>query len=191
MNKTIATFLLFGLFVLQLLVPAQMIYQQEDTLKVGTPYKFKTQPIDPSDPFRGKYITLDYALNSFETNEDGWDDYHGMAYVYLKKDTLGFAEVKTVSKIPLPIDYDYVVAESNYNYNCTIYFDLPFDRFYMNENKAYDAEISVRKAQQDTSKTCYGLVYVKDGVGVLDEVYIDAIPIKEYVEEFQKEVDSD
>lgn len=191
MNKTIVTFLLFGLFVLQLLVPAQMIYQQEDTLKEGTSYKFKTQPIDPSDPFRGKYITLEYTLNSFETHEDGWDNYHGMVYVYLKKDTLGFAEIETVSKTPLAINNDYVVAESKYSYNCTIRFDLPFNRFYMNEYKAYDAEVSVRKAQRDTSKSCYGLVYIKDGVGVLNEVYIDAVPIKEYVEEFQKEVDSD
>lgn len=190
MNKTIWILLLFALFAIQLLIPGYLIYQQEETLKIGTPYKFKTQPIDPSDPFRGKYITLDYTLNSFETNEDGWEDYYGMAYVYLKEDTLGFAKVKTVSKTPLAIDYDYVVAKSNYNYNCTIYFDLPFDRFYMNENKAYDAEISVRKAQQDNSKTCYGLVYLKDGVGVLKEVYIEDIPLKEYVEQFQKEIDN-
>jgi len=58
----------------------------------------------------------------------------------------------------------------------------------MNENKAYDAEISVRNAQVDTTRICYGLVYVKEGTAVLDNVFIDEKPIKEFVEEYQQEV---
>ncbi|MFS4492962.1 GDYXXLXY domain-containing protein [Maribacter sp. 2308TA10-17] len=187
MNKSIYIGLLFLLFAVQLFIPGQMIYQQEDTLDTGTAYKFKTAPIDPSDPFRGKYIVLNYEMNSFETNEEGWSNYSGKVFVYLKTDAEGFAAVEDVSKTLINTTNEYVIAESRYNYSDTrVYFDLPFDRFYMNENKAYDAEISVRKAQVDTTKICYGLVFVKDGTAVLDNVFIDDTPIQEFVEEFQE-----
>lgn len=186
MNKYIYITLLFLLFAIQLFVPAQMIYQQEDTLDTGTAYKFKTRPIDPTDPFRGKYIVLNYELSSFATNDEGWNDYTGEVFVYLKTDKEGFAAVKTVSKALLDISDDYVIAESKYNGGKTVNFDLPFDRFYMNENKAYDAELSVREAQIDTTKTCYGLVYVKEGSAVLQNVFIDNTPIQEFVDNYQQ-----
>jgi len=186
MTKSINITLLFLLFCVQLFIPAQMIYQQKDTLDTGTAYKFKTQPIDPSDPFRGKYIVLNYEMDSFETKEDSWNRYNGTVFVYLKTDDKGFAAVKTVSKTLLDTSDDYVIAESTYNFGKTINFNLPFDRFYMNENKAYDAEVSVRKAQIDTTKTCYGLVFVKEGKAVLENVFIDETPIKQFVEEYQQ-----
>lgn len=186
MNKSIYIGLLFLLFAVQLFVPAQMIHQQEDTLETGTAYKFKTQPIDPSDPFRGKFIVLNYEMDSFETDEEGWNDYRGDVFVYLKTDAEGFATVKDVSKTLMDTSADYIIAESKYNRNSRVNFDLPFDRFYMNENKAYDAEISVREAQIDTTKICYGLVFIKDGTAVLDNVFIDDTPIQKFVEEFQE-----
>ncbi len=186
MNKSATIIVLFLLFAVQLFVPAQVIYQQENALDMGSAYKFKTRPIDPSDPFRGKYIVLNYEMDSFETNDESWNDYKGTVFVYLKTDVEGFAAVKTVSKTQLDTPDDYFLTKSNYNYNGKVKFDVPFNRFYMNEYKAYDAEISVRKAQVDTTKTCYGLVYVKDGTAVLDNVFIDDTPIQEFVEEYQK-----
>lgn len=185
MNKSILTTLMILLFVVQLSIPAKMIYNQEDTIANGTAYKFKTQPIDPTDPFRGKYIVLNYEMDSFETDDDSWVDYKGNVFVYLKTNSDGFAEVKAVSKTKLDISDDYVIAESRYNYGTEVNFDLPFNRFYMNENKAYDAEISVRKAQNDSAKVCYGLVMVKNGSAVLENVFINEQPIKEFVELYQ------
>ena len=190
MNKFIYIIALFLLFAVQLFVPAQMVYQQEDALDTGTAYKFKTQPIDPSDPFRGKFIVLNYEMDSFETNDQSWNDYQGNVFVYLKTDAEGFAEVKTVSKNKLDTPDDYFTAESNYNFNGKVNFDLPFNRFYMNENKAYDAEVSAREAQADTTRTCYGLVYIKNGAAVLDNVFIDDTPIQEFVEEYQEKMES-
>ena len=114
--QTIKLKYLFILFVLvalvQLFVPLQMIFGQEDVLDSGKAYKFKTEPVDPSDPFRGKYITLRYAMNSASTKDSTWlrqDD----VYVYIKEDSLGFAKLTQVSKTPLTIDKDYVMANVN------------------------------------------------------------------------------
>lgn len=178
----------FVLFVLvaiaQLFVPIQMIFGQEHILKTGTPYKFKTQPIDPSDPFRGKYITLRYAVNLGATNDSIWNRNEDV-YVYLKTDSLGFAEVKQISRQPLELTNDYVIAKANwYNYNTgELSFNLPFNRFYMKETKAKPAEDAFRKAQLDSlPNNTYGLVYVKDGKSVLDNVFINDIPIADFVE---------
>ena len=46
-------------------VPSKMILDREDILKNGEEFKFLTQPIDPSDPFRGKYITLNSEMSIF------------------------------------------------------------------------------------------------------------------------------
>jgi uncharacterized membrane-anchored protein len=186
--QTIKLKYLFILFVLvalvQLFVPLQMIFGQEDVLDSGTAYKFKTEPVDPSDPFRGKYITLRYAMNSAITKDSTWlrqDD----VYVYIEEDSLGFAKLTQVSKTPLTIDKDYVMANVNwYDKNTKkLRFNLPFNRFYMEESKAKPAEDAYRKAQRDTiPNSTYALVYIKEGEAVLENVIINEVPIADYVE---------
>ncbi len=177
------------LFVLvaiaQLFVPAQMILGEEIILDTGTAYKFRTQPIDPSDPFRGKYIVLRYEMNTAASGDSLWERREDV-YVYLKKDSLGFAELAKVSKIPLAIENDYVVAKASwYDRNKgEVHFNLPFDRFYMEESKAKPAEDAFRNAQRDSlPNNTYGLVYIKDGDAVLKDVLINEIPIADYVEQ--------
>ncbi|WP_452601404.1 GDYXXLXY domain-containing protein [Pontimicrobium sp. MEBiC06410] len=178
-------FILFVLIALvQLFIPIQMILGQETILDSGTAYKFRTEPIDPTDPFRGKYITLRYNINSAITPDTTWlrqDD----VYVYIKKDSLGFAQLTQVSKKPLPVKEDYVIAKASwYNYNTnTLRFNLPFNRFYMEESKAKPAEEAHREAQRDTiPNNTYALVYVKEGDAVLKNVIINKVPIADYVE---------
>ncbi|WP_299366528.1 GDYXXLXY domain-containing protein [Winogradskyella sp.] len=176
--------------LIQLFVPAQMIYNQEKVLNDGKAYKFKTRPIDPNDPFRGKYITLRYEINSFKTRDTTWRRGDAV-YVYLK-DSLGYAQIDTISKYKLNLKTDYVVAKAthfrsfkNYsNKSARIHFDLPFNRFYMEEYKAKPAEDAIRVRRNDTDlKDVYSLVYVKDGEAVLENVFINDVPIIDYIKE--------
>ena len=185
--KNRKTAYIFGAFVVlalvQLFVPANMILNREQVLKSGVAYKFKTRPIDPNDPFRGKYITLDYELNSFETKDTTWVSGQPF-YLYLKNDSLGYATIDTISKIVLKEKNDYIkskVARYYYAGN-DVNFDLPFDRFYMEETKAYDAEVLTRAAVRDTSKTTYALVYIKAGEAVLADVLVNNVSVIDLVE---------
>jgi len=184
--KTLHIFIIFIIVALaQLFIPAKMIFNQEDILKTGTVYKFKTRPVDPSDPFRGKYITLNYDMNSTNSKDTLWLRNQDV-YVYIKKDNLGFAELHEVSANALDIDYDYVIAEVNkYNKNTKkLTFNLPFNRFYMEETKAKPAEDTYRKAQNDSlPNNIYGLVYIKDGEAILKDVIVNDVSIAKYVEE--------
>ncbi len=168
--------------LVQIFVPLQMIWQQEDVLETGKVYKFKTRPIDPTDPFRGKYITLDYEMNSFVLADTTY--IHGDEIrVYIQKDSQGFAKITTISKEPLEAGEDYVIAKVTSNSKEVINFELPFNRFYMEETKAYDAEKAYRDVNRDSLKNnVYALVHIKEGRSVLKDVIIDGMPIQEYVE---------
>lgn len=183
--KTTHIFILFIIVVIaQLFVPSQMIFNRESIIETGKVYKFKTQPVDPSDPFRGKYINLNYDMRSFITTDTLWER-QDKVYIYLDTDSLGFAKVNNVSRMPLNLTKDYIVGEVWW-YNKReqkLNFNLPFDRYYMEETKAYDAEVAVRNNQRDSIKNnTYALVFIKNGEAVLNDVIIDDISIKDYVE---------
>lgn len=183
--KTKYIFILFIILaIVQLSIPAQMISHRESILNEGEAFKFKTQPIDPSDPFKGKYIVLNYDLDKFESNEDDWAR-TARVYVSIATDSLGFAKVTAIHK-EAPQTGVYVEAQVNwYNANNKeLHFRLPFNEFYMEESKAYDAEVAHRNAQRDSMpNNTYALVYIKDGEAVLDNVFINEISIADFVEQ--------
>src|SRR5690554_5714360 len=89
--------------IVQLAIPGKIIWDREKILETGKEFKFETAPVDPSDPFRGKYIVLDFKENSFEVESTTeWTDGTN-AYVILKTDTKGFAKIESVS-IEKPTD---------------------------------------------------------------------------------------
>ena len=167
----------------QLFVPAQMIFDQENTIAKGTAYKFRTQPVDPSDPFKGKYIYLNYDLSFAATKDTTWES-NAPIYITFRTDSLGFAMVKEVSKVdPKVGDYLKTTVAWYDSYDQSVGFSFPFNEFYMNETKAYDAELAHAQAQRDSlPNNTYALVYLLKGKAVLDNVFINDIPIADYVE---------
>jgi len=172
--------------VIQLAVPAKLILDKEHVLTMGTPYKFRTAPIDPSDPFRGKYITLSFDANEFEIpNDSSWksDD---VVYVHLGTDAEGFARITDITKQP-PADgnIDYVQAKIRYVYDYKVTIEYSFNKYFMEESKAQDAENMYRSTNRDETQVVYALVNVKDGEAVLQDVMINEVSIKDLVEENQ------
>ncbi|RDK84327.1 GDYXXLXY domain-containing protein [Marinirhabdus gelatinilytica] len=187
MNKLFISIGFAVMVLAQWFVPGKMILDQERVLAEGTSYKFRTRPIDPSDPLRGKYITLSYEMNKAKWIGEAPVNWKDNVYVYLKKDKNGFAQATQASNKPLKTDQEYVVAQGYGVYNDSINFQLSFTRFYMEESKAYPAELAVQQAASDSLlDNCYGLVFIKNGSAVLENVFVNDTPIKEYVEEGQQ-----
>lgn len=182
------TLYIFGLFLFvvlaQLFVPAKMIWDQNTILSHGEVYKLRTQPVDPTDPFRGKYITLRYDINSVQVKGTFWqrnDD----VFVSLQRDSLGYAFIEKVSKeTPKSLDGILKAKAVYFNkYNSELHLDFGCDRFYMEESKAPKAEEAYNLAQGDSMVyNTYALVYIKNGNAVLDNVIINEEPIANYVE---------
>ncbi len=175
---------LFILMVLvQLYVPISMIFKQESVIDTGKSFKFKTAPIDPNDPFRGKYITLRFEEESVTvTDLKAW---HGVkaGYALISRNNEGFAKIIAVEK-DKPNGKDYVEVKINNHFQIgpgKLFFELPFNRFYLEESKAKPAENIYVESQIDSLSTTYALVKIKDGVAVLEDVLIDGISIGELI----------
>lgn len=180
-------YLAFALVALiQLAVPFQMIYGHEDVLNNGVKFKFKTQPVDPNDALRGKYIYLRYdAERVGMTNPKAWN-YNDQIFARIGVNAAGYAKVISISKTAPADNSSYLKAKINYlpyeKGDHVVTLEFPFDRFYMNENKAPQAESIYRNATVETAKnqsTTYALVAVKNGEAVIQDVKINEVSIKE------------
>jgi len=178
----LAVFILVAL--VQLFVPARMIYEREDVLATGKEFKFKTVPVDPNDPFRGKYITLQYEETEIQLqNETNWVR-NETIYVLLSTDDNGFAEILTYSKEKPTGNSDFVkakVIDVNFNDRKSLLIEYPFNRFYMEESGAPVAEQAYNESLPDTTIVTCALVSVKDGEAVLKDVLIDGVSVQEIV----------
>lgn len=189
MNKRTLIFSVFlAVALVQLYIPAKMILDKEDTLNSGKTYKFKTEPIDPSDPFRGKYITLNFEDNSVRVKS--WKEWEDGETVYaLLRDSAGYAKPKSIQKYFPSEGSDFIKVKIRYIYSNDrneVLLEYPFDRYYMEESKAYEAEQVYRQAQTDSTQKTYALVMVKNGDAVLKDVMINEVSIKELVKQRRK-----
>jgi uncharacterized membrane-anchored protein len=181
--------ILFVIFIvvciIQLAVPAKMAWDKEKVIRAGLEFKFRTAPVDPYDPFRGKYITLAFDANHYEIQTDSTWKPGDEVYVYLGTDEKGFAKIEDLSKIePGYIEnlgLPYVKAIIRYAYDNKVTIDYSFNRFYMDENKAADAETKYREVARDTNQVAYALVSVKNGEAALKDVMINNVSISEIV----------
>ncbi|MGZ3864777.1 MAG: GDYXXLXY domain-containing protein [Bacteroidia bacterium] len=185
-NKTLLIFILVAL--LQLAVPLKMIYDKESVISAGTEYKFRTAPVDPYDPFRGKYITLSFDANNFDVNNDTLWHQDDNIYVLLGVDSAGFAKIVNVMKQePLNDQPDYVRARVQYAYDNKVTLEYNFNKFYMEESKAQKAEDAYRKANisrnNDSLPQTYALVSVKKGDAVIKDVIVNGKSVVELANE--------
>ncbi|MBK5277535.1 MAG: GDYXXLXY domain-containing protein [Bacteroidia bacterium] len=175
----------------QWLVPGKMIFDSEQTLKEGVEFKFKTQPIDPSDPFRGKYITLNFDANVWET--DTTQEYYRdqTIYVSVSTDSTGFARL-TGLYTERPSGQNIHLIKANVHYSSKydgkqdIYIRYPFERFYVEESKASEAENLYRERQRDSTQIVYALVKVKNEQAILQDVMINGKSIVSIVRELNQ-----
>jgi uncharacterized membrane-anchored protein len=188
MNKNILLILFTLLVLAQLYAPASMILDREEIIAKGKEYKFKTAPIDPNDVFRGKYIYLNFQEH--EVQVQNTSDYKRNQYIYVRltTDSSGFAKIQSATKEKPNDTQDFVKAKiyytSDYKGNRVI-FEYPFERYYMEESKAPEAEKVYAQSSRDTTVITYATVFIKDGESVLKDVVIGGTSIKEIVKSRQ------
>jgi uncharacterized membrane-anchored protein len=167
----------FALLVLaQWMVPGRMIWAKEKVLAEGVSYKFQSAPIDPNDPFRGKYIVLNFKETSLTVAKDTSLDYGEKVYVTFSINKEGFAVINSVGKTK-PSEKEYLETTINYtsteNDSTTIVIYYPFNKFYMDEYKAPKAEAVYRERNIDTTQKAYALVNLLYGDAVIKDVFIN------------------
>ena len=173
--------------IVHVAAPVTMIVQREIILRTGRAYKFRTRPVDPYDAFRGRYVQL-----GFEQNRASWKSkdevQNGMtAFASVEAGTNGFAVIREIAPVP-PAQGDFLKVEVRYREWTTnehvgpVIFELPFDRYYLGETKAPQAEKTYweHNRRNATNGNTYAVVRIKDGAAALADLYIADKPIRDY-----------
>ena len=171
----------------QLYVPTSMILSQEDILTAGKTFKFRTAPVDPNDPLRGKYVALRYQDNSLTIPDSVYFYRNQKIFVEIEEDYEGFAIIKDISQAPPLQGSDYFDANlqsvSYYDDSTRLWIIYPFNRFYMEEHKAPEAEKLYNESTWNTDVPTWAVVKIKDGKAALQDVRLDGRSLTDIVNE--------
>lgn len=182
---------LFGaVCIIQISVIAFGIMNYERILKEGEAFYFKVLPLDPYDPFRGRYVTLRFEnvtkapLAEGETFKE-----QSKGYALLEHHEVGDSIKSIYFKKPLKGDFLEVTVHSiqqgKQTYKDekldplnTVYFSLPFNRFYMREEIAPKAEKVLRMRSGVVVKA---KLRVLEGKGVIEDLMVEQTPLSQFV----------
>jgi uncharacterized membrane-anchored protein len=192
--KKLLPILLIVVAALQVGVVGWMIASREIVRAKGREVKFVIQPVDPEDPFHGRYVALRFEAGRYEsgTSLDYRDD--SPLYATLAVDADGYATVTGASH-QKPASGDSILVRewrSDWNQNQMnkgpnhYILTFPFDRYYMNESAAPEAEQAYREANQinraeadkPLPRDNYLVVRVYKGEAVAEELFIKGQPIE-------------
>lgn len=163
--------------------PVSMILDSEKTIDDGTEYRFRTRPVDPSDPFRGKYITLYFEGENYfasDTNELKLEQY-STAYAVLDTDSAGFARISELLPDPPDQSQDYFEVQFQYAYDSQATLKFPFNQFFLEESKASEAEQIYWQSRSDSAMVCYAKVKILNGDAKLIDVIVNDSSIVDVV----------
>lgn len=181
MTTPIKLALLAVVALAQLYVPYHMIRAQELVLAHGTRVKFWAGPIDPSDPFRGRYVRLSFERGYMpHPKQTQLPLGQHEAYVVVQADPEGYAELVDIT-LEAPKVPNYFDAKIQVNREGMVHINYPFNRFYMEESAAPRAERVYWEQRQEGRRDTYVVVRVLDGAAVIEDLYVNDMPIYDYL----------
>lgn len=186
------SYIILGIFIIaQLAVPFSMIRSRENILRNGELFRLKTRPIDPVDPFQGRYVRLGYEDDyiPYSQNEKPEILYKEHIYASIETGSDGFAHFTGWSR-DKPTEGSFLKTryrgrkmvwnrEGEEHIYKGVQLDIPFDRFYMDEAKAPRAEILAREATRSTN--CWVNVRILNGKAAIEDVFAKGQSLSELV----------
>jgi uncharacterized membrane-anchored protein len=164
----------------QLGAPAWMIVSHEETLRTGQMFKFRTMPVDPYDAFRGRYVWLQTEQNALSLPAGAQWTRGQKVFALIETGTNGFSKLGEL-RATRPDSTPYLTVRVSEIAGSTAYLRVPFDRYYMEEGLAPAAEKAYLEHSRTSERNAYITVRVRDGLGVIENLWIDGIPIHEFV----------
>lgn len=176
---------LVALALIQIAVPLTTIAGRELTLRDGRVFRFETAPVDPVDVLRGRYVALAFTERNAPVAAETEIERGQRVFAPLEVGDNGFARLGPVTgRRPRSGDWIELQALSSSSGSAgEIAVRLPFDRFYMEEDKAPAADIAVWRVRQDRElEPSHAVVRVRRGQAVLEDVIVGGMPIREAAE---------
>ena len=185
MIKTLP-WIIFGFAALaQWFVPLSQIRSHEQTLTKGTLYKIKCAP-DPYDPLRGRYLAVRPEQQQVDVPADTKLENRQQVFATLTTGPDGLATITHLSLTP-PASGDFVRLKTKYKYEYgkKIGIEWPFDRFYINEKLAPEADkwFAENIRSGDAGEGIIAEVRVLNGRAVLADLSLHGKPFREILKE--------
>ncbi len=180
------------LAVVQVYAPISMILMRERILREGEPFRFQTAPVDPFDPFQGRYVWLGYEEETapIDSGEEWSWDYGEKGFARVGTNSDGFA-IFTIVTRDRPEEGPYLKVDiRGPAENDEVRLSIPFDRYYMQETLAPEAELAYREHTFREKSDAYAVIRILDGEGVLESLYVAGRPIEEVIKNPPQEVNA-
>ena len=174
----------------QIAVPARMALGQHAVLTRGEQLKIRCAPLDPVNPFMGRYVELnlfdEIAATAARPGQVRgmhvfWITYAWITYTldeegFVKPTALHWARPKDAPSLK--------VRTWGGIYEGKTRFFYPFDRYYMNEKKAPEVDrVLMLSGFSAQAVPAHVTVRVLGDTAVLEELYLDGKPVQEYLRE--------
>lgn len=187
MNPSIRRALLGLVLVAQLAVPASLVIKHEQTRRQGAEWRFQTAPVDPADPFRGKYVRLGYAVQRepipFADSGMVYMAPGRRVYAELARGDDGFARlVRLHEHRPERVEYLDVLIAARFREDTppsSAFVQIPFDRYYLPEERAPMVEQEYREASRVAQENTWVEVRVRDGHAAVVGLVLNGTPVSE------------
>jgi len=187
MNERSLRIILFVVVAaVQLAVAGGAIIRSELALRSGEVFRFRIQPVDPVDAFRGRYVAIRFALDRTPVADGLEVERQQWVFVPLLVDGDGLAAFGPAALDP-PASGAYLRLRSGGIYpdedgQPSVWVTMPFNRYYMDEDLAPEAERAVWSRQRG-QREAFVTVRVRNGVGVLEDLFIGDVPIHRWLAE--------
>lgn len=197
MKKSLKITLLIFMVILQLAVPLYMMRSHQITLNEGQQFKFKAAPVDPYDPFMGRFLSINLEQRSIQVDDIRQYRSGRTVYIILENEEGGYAKVSGIS-FNRPNNTSYFKTKIAYIENTygsvmelntnslspipgKVHFVIPFNRYYLPENLALKAEKEWNKLFTSRSNEVFITVRIYQGNAVIENVYISGESIVDYL----------
>lgn len=170
---------LAAIIMVQLAIPVWTIISEEANLKNGTTIYLRVHPVDPHDPFRGKYLNLRFDNTLLL---DSLQELNHEVFLTFRTDSTGIDVIdRAYNNQPEGFCLRTTLVSVSENDSVrTAYFDMPFSRFYTNEKMTKHYEDILNSALADSTVTVSAEIKLGKGSGTLKGLLIDNTPITEY-----------
>lgn len=187
--------LLVVMLLVQWLVPAMSIIENNRVLREGVAVRFRTAPIDPHDPFRGEYVILSFAMEEEGLPQDAatpWKDGEpAHALLELRDGEAVFNGLQRgvppagTLHVRCMVDLREWMPDS-----AQVYVDLPFDRYYVQQGHGRRTEeLMGWRSDADSLPASFAVVRLLNGRGVVEDLLVGERTVRELLRPVAQEAE--
>lgn len=164
--------------------PISKIIKFEFPSETPSEYIFRVGAVDPYDPFRGRYVVINAMPTSVKLPTPKYAP-EDLKFAVLGKDKDGFGTVVDLTDSPVEGKDCVKLDKQPYGGPASYSFSLPFDKFFMNEKLAPEAEKIIRELSGRNGACTIKVRIYKDGSFSITDLLVEGKPFRKYLEEKQ------